>query len=153
MPKKSINLVNSLVENHLRPGQLSSKRQLPTSRALYRYYRDLEGNSIPLIILYMADVLAAAGPKLSTIEWSNTLRYVNHIIGYHTAVSEQNKFNTLLTGHEIMSTFGLKSGKIIGDLLEKINESQALGQLRSKQDALDMVSCLLSSGEDFAKEY
>ena len=153
MPKKSINLVNSLVENHLRPGQLSSKRQLPTSRALYRYYRDLEGNSIPLIILYMADVLAAAGPKLSTIEWSNTLRYVNHIIGYHTTVSEQNRFNTLLTGHEIMSTFGLKSGKIIGDLLEKINESQALGQLRSKQDALDMVSCLLSSGEDFAKEY
>ena len=41
----------------------------------------------------------------------------------------------------------------ISDLLEKINESQALGQLRSKQDALDMVSCLLSSGEDFAKEY
>ena len=101
----------------------------------------------------MADVLAAAGPKLSTIEWSNTLRHVNHIIGYHTTVSGQNRFNTLLTGYEIMSTFGLKSGKIVGDLLEKVNESQALGQLQSKQDALDMVSCLLSSGEDFAKEY
>ena len=153
MPKKSINMVNLLVENHLRPGQLSSGNQLPTSRALYRYYRDLEAYSIPLIILYMADVLAAVGPRLLPIEWNNTLRHVNHIIGYHTTVSGQNRFNTLLTGHEIMSTFGLKSGKIVGDLLEKINESQALGQLQSKQDALDMVSCLLSSGEDFAKEY
>ena len=153
MPKKSINMVNVLVENHLRPGQLSSKNQFPTNRALYRYYRDLEEYSIPLIILYLADVLAATGPRLSQNKWKNTLRHVNYIIGYYTIASEQNRFNTLLTGHEIMSTFGLQSGKIIGDLLEKVNESQALGQLVSKQDALNMVDCLLSSGEDFAKEY
>ena len=39
------------------------------------------------------------------------------------------------------------------DLLEKVNESHALGQLKSKQDALDLIEGLLSLGEDFAKEY
>ncbi|MQG19433.1 MAG: CCA tRNA nucleotidyltransferase [SAR202 cluster bacterium] len=153
MPKKSINFVKKLIDNHLRPGQLSSKKDIPSNRALYRFYRDLGDLYIPIIILYLADVLAAAGPKLTQNDWNNTLRYVNHIIAYQSIILEENSLNTLLTGHEIMSTFGLESGKIVGDLLEKVNESHALGQLKSKQDALDLIEGLLSLGEDFAKEY
>ena len=54
-----------MIEEHLRPTNMSYNLDLPTPRAIYRYYRDLEDVAIDTLYLAMADYLAAKGPEIA----------------------------------------------------------------------------------------
>ena len=59
---KAREAVAVMVEQHLRPSQLAQRGELPTARAIYRYYRDLKDVAVDTLYLCMADYLAARGP-------------------------------------------------------------------------------------------
>ena len=77
---RGINLVSCLVQHHLRPSQVSQSGELPTPKAVYRYYRDVGDAAIDTLYLNLADFLAARGPGLSEADWAGHCRLIGHIL-------------------------------------------------------------------------
>jgi poly(A) polymerase len=135
---REINLVESLVYHHLRPMQMSDK-EMPTQRAIYRYFRDTGDVSIDILILALADYLASRGPLLEMAEWEKHCRLVNYILTEHD--KQQAKFlpPKLISGHDLINTFGLAPGPLIGELLDLVREAEASGEVTSKEEALALA--------------
>ncbi len=73
--------VSTLVAEHLRPVQLAQIGEVPTRRALYRFYNDLGDAAPAVLLLSLADVPAAPGPALITDHWVRPSAELNRLIG------------------------------------------------------------------------
>jgi poly(A) polymerase len=139
---REMKLVTTVVKYHLRPGQLSQEG-LPTRRAIYRYFRDVEGAGIDTIYLGMADFLASRGPEIDIGPWRELTGLVGYTLSHHFEV-DQTRPLKLLDGNDVMRHFGLKPGPELGSLLEQVKEAQAAGEIHSREEALELVSRILS---------
>ena len=99
---KGVEYVMALVEHHLRPGQLARRGELPSSRAIYRYYRDLDEIAIDCIYLNLADYLSARGPSLESSDWERHCDVARHIINVRSDEKGIEKQVKLLNGIEMM---------------------------------------------------
>jgi putative nucleotidyltransferase with HDIG domain len=127
-------LVQQVVANHMRPGQLSSGTL--TQRAIRRYFVDLGPVGINVALVSLADHLAMRGLQPLTEHWTNHLTTVVALL--HTYIRERQRIMPprLLQADELISRLKLTPGPIIGQLLEAIAEAQAEGSIHSKEDAL-----------------
>jgi poly(A) polymerase len=135
---KEIRLVEVMVREHLRPGQMS-QQGLPTRRAIYRYFRDTEGAGIDILFLSLADHLATRGPNLELVGYKEHARMVDYVLTQHL---EQERVTTppkLVSGHDLIDTFGLSPGPKIGKLLEAVREAQASGEITTREEALAYI--------------
>ncbi len=131
-------IVGKMVEEHLRPGQWSDG-DLPTSKAIYRYFRDLGPVAIDTIYLNLADHLAARGPMLQKESWRQHIDSVKYVLEKYFEQSEKVPYPKLITGHDIMDRFNIKPGPIIGDMLEAVEEAVANDEVSTKEEALDYI--------------
>jgi len=135
---KEMKLVEVMVREHLRPGQMSQEG-LPTHRAIYRYFRDTGGAGIDILFLSLADHLASRGPKLDLVGWQEHCRLVEYVLAQHF---EQERVTTpprLVSGHDLINIFGLSPGPKIGKLLEAVQEAQASGEITTREEALSYI--------------
>ncbi|HAI99217.1 MAG TPA: hypothetical protein DCL97_00965 [Dehalococcoidia bacterium] len=145
LSSRGIAAVCKMVEEHLRPATMQQGVELPTNRAIYRYFRDLGDVAIDTLFLWMADHLAAKGPELDTDAWSAHARIVAHILESGTQPKDPAKDERLVTGLDLMDRFQLKPGPLIGQLLAQIEESQAIGDLTNRDDAFALASNTLGN--------
>jgi poly(A) polymerase len=131
-------LVETLVYHHLRPVQMANDG-LPTQRAVYRYFRDTGDAGIDILLLALADYLASRGPLASVEEWNSHCRVINHIL--HEQEKQRAKVlpMKLADGHDIMNTFDLAPGPLIGELLNLVKEAHASGEISTREEALALV--------------
>ncbi len=139
-------LVRLMLEHHLRPSQMAQKGELPTGRAIYRYYRDLEDAAIDTLYLNMADYLAARGPMLGREEWYNHCRVIGHILNEGLREKAPEALPKLISGHDIIKAFSVSPGPEVGELLNVVREAQAGGEISTKEEALELVKNRLYSG-------
>ncbi len=52
----------------------------------------------------------------------------------------------LVDGHDLIDIFGMSPGPRIGELLEVVRESQAAGELTTREEVLSYIDCLLKEG-------
>jgi poly(A) polymerase len=136
-------LVENLVYNHLRPAQMTDG-ELPTRRAIYRYFRDTGEGGIDILLLALADYLASRGPLVSMEEWQRYCRLMNYILEEHDKQQDEILPVKLIDGNDIMGTFGLTPGSLIGKLLATVNEAHVSGELSTREEALALVQRELS---------
>jgi len=141
---REIKLVESLVYHHLRPAQMAND-ELPTQRAVYRYFRDTGEAGIDVLLLALADYLASRGPLASMEEWRKHCRLINHILAEHNRQQAKIMPVELIDGHDIMDKFDLAPGPLIGKLLAMVNEAHASGELGTREEALALVRKELES--------
>jgi poly(A) polymerase len=130
-----------MVAQHLRLWQMSHQ-ELPTRRALYRFFRDTEGASFDIMLLALADYLATSGPQLNSAEWQE----VNHLVDYILSWQKESAVvlpPKLLSGHDLINLFGLKPGPQIGEILEKVREAQGVGEIATREEALALAGQIL----------
>ena len=48
----------------------------------------------------------------------------------------------LVTGRDVMATLGLQPGPRVGKLLEQLREAQAMGEVRTREEAIEFLSGL-----------
>jgi poly(A) polymerase len=135
---REVKLVENLVYHHLRPVQMAND-DLPTSRAIYRYFRDTEGAGIDVLFLALADYLATCGPRLDVEEWRQHNRLIKYILAEHSKQEAEVLPVKLIDGHDLMSIFGLKPGRLLGELLAEVREAQAAGELNAREEAIELV--------------
>jgi len=137
--------VSRLVEEHLRPAQLSQDG-LPTRRAVYRFFRDLEEAAPACLLLSLADAAAARGPRLQAERWRGLVAYVANVLEHGlTPEAPSQRPQRLIDGTELMAALGLQPGPEVGRLLAAIEEAQALGEIATREDALGYARRLAAS--------
>ncbi len=133
---REIKLVELLVKHHLRPTQMSHE-ELPSQRAIYRYFRDTGDAGIDILYLSLADHLATRGAGVDETQWREHCQMVEYVLNKR---SEEESLTTplkFIDGHDIMRTFGISQGPEIGQLLEAVKEAQAAGEINSREQAID----------------
>ena len=137
---KGISIVKTMIENHLRPAQMSQSGELPTDKAIYRYFRDVGDVAIDTLYLDLADYLGMRGPELTEKEWQEHCARTDYIIKRESLIQKRQQEDlVLLNGNEIMENFDLSSGPKIGTLIAKIKEAQAMGHIKSRDEALKFI--------------
>jgi len=141
---REIRLVESLIYHHLRPAQMANE-ELPSQRAIYRYFRDTDDAGIDILLLALADYLASRGPLASMEEWERHCQVINYILAEHDKQQTKILPVKLIDGHDLIDIFGLTPGPLIGELLATVNEAHATGELSTREEALAFVRRKLSA--------
>ncbi len=135
---REIKLVETDIKYHMRPTQMA-KEALPSRRALYRYFRDTGDAGIDILFLSLADHLATRGPLLDISLWKEHTREVEFVIAQHFQSEEAVKPVKLIDGNDLINIFGLKAGPEIGELLEMVREASAIGEINSRDEAINYI--------------
>jgi poly(A) polymerase len=130
--------VKALVHDHLRPAQMSSEG-LPSSRAVFRFFRDTKDAGFGILYLALADYLACRGPLYTMSEWETVCDLARFIIDEQERQSEAVQPSRLVDGNDLMRTLGIQRGPVIGRLLDTILEAQASGQVVTREEALELA--------------
>jgi hypothetical protein len=137
-------LVATIVEQHLRPGQMSSSG-LPTRRALYRFFRDTGDAALDILFLMLADNLAARGPRLGLVRWRGNVAFMNYVLARYYLEEEPAAPKRLVTGDDIIGKLHVEPGPVVGRLLAAIEEARALGEVSTREEALALARRLYAS--------
>lgn len=137
-------MIQKMIEYHLRPSQLSND-ELPSHRAIYRYFRDAGDVGIDTLFLSLADLLATGGPALNLGAWQRQVKIVNYVLSKRFEEQAVVAPMKLIDGHDLIDRFGMSPGSKIGELLEAVREAQAAGEVTTREDALAFVQHRLVS--------
>ena len=143
---KEIKLLETIVEHHLRPGQMSNVG-LPTSRAVYRYFRDTGDAGMDILFFSLADHLATRGLRLDLAAWREHAQMVEYVLAQHSEQRDVVAPPRIIDGHDLIDIFDMSPGPRMGELLEAVREAQAAGDVTTRDDALSYIrKHLLSEG-------
>ena len=138
-----VRLTEIIVRNHMRPLTLASQDSV-SSRALYRFFRDTQDAGIDILLHALADHLATYAFETEGSGWQRLVALVTQMLAYYwdrEAVWANPP--PLVDGRDLLRDFGLRPGPQIGRLLEAVREAQAIGEVRTRSEALALVRSLL----------
>lgn len=135
---REVKLVEAMIKYHLRPGQMS-QGQLPTRRAIYRYFRDTAEAGIDTLFLSLADHLATRGSHLDLTAWQEHAQMVNYVLTQRFQQESLVVPPKLVDGHDLINIFGISPGPRIGQILELVREAQAAGEITNREEALTYI--------------
>jgi poly(A) polymerase len=143
-----IDRLSSILRHHLRPLILTQTGALPSRRAVYRFFRDCKASGVDVCLLSLADVMATYGPTLPKDMWISHLDTLRALLEAWWERKETDVAPTaLINGNDLIETFGVEPGPLIGYLLEAIRESQAADELISRDDALQFANAWLNENQ------
>ncbi len=144
-----VGLGRAIAAHRGRPGQLRAAEAV-TRRDVYRFFRDTGEAGLDLLLLFLAEQLAARrmSPDLdqigATVLWEGDLEFVAALLrDYYERHTEVISPPKLINGDDLKQTFGLEEGPRLGELLEAVREAQAAKEIRTRREALDYVKVLL----------
>jgi len=126
-----------IVRHHMRPILLAQRGQLPTRRAIYRFFRDAGAAGVDVCLLSLADILATYGHTLPQEVWKHHLDVVRALLeAYWEHPAQSVAPPPILSGHDLMDELHLQPGSQLGELLAAIREAQATGEVGDRESAL-----------------
>lgn len=142
---REIELVEAEVLHHLRPSQMT-QGDVPTRRAVYRFFRDTSGAGLDVFFLALADYLATYGTRLDVGDWQRQTGLVQHALAECRRQGVGTTDRKLIDGHDMIVCFGLVPGPQLGILLAAVEEAQATGEVNTREEALALVRRHIESG-------
>ena len=144
---KEKELLKKLIFWHLRPGYLADQI-VPTERAVYRFFRDTQKEGVAVIILSFADWRATRGPLTDAKKRKRHERIMLGLANKYFEDQKKKPFSKVVGGDDLMKKFKLKPGPLIGEVLKKINEEQALGKIKTKTKAYEVAKRIIKQNVD-----
>jgi poly(A) polymerase len=138
--------IETIISGHMRPLLLAHASRKPTSRVIYRYYRDLGLAGIDICLLALADAWSSYGTSLTQSNWEQHLEVVRTLMEAWWEASEKHVYPPqLIDGDDLKEVFQLPAGPLIGELLEKVREKQAEGMIQDRDQALKFTKEILAN--------
>lgn len=135
-----VKLLRAIVEGHMRPLFFSNDTQSLTPRAKYRFFRKYGEAGVAIVLLSLADFWETYGATLNQADWTRHLDVARALLEVWWEPKDvQTHPPQLLSGHDLMQTFGLQPGRELGELLEALREAQALGEVVDREQAIAWV--------------
>lgn len=146
MSNKEIEFAKAIISEHMRPSNLA-KSEVITNRAQMRLFRDVKENTPYLLILAMSDWHSYKtlkkkiySPKVLKQQEKSVAKL---ILGYYDFINNKPK-DKIIDGNVLMKELKLKPGKIIGELLQYINNAYEEGRIKDKTQALKYAKTQLT---------
>ena len=133
--------LEDMVQWHLRPGYLSNE-ETPSERSIYRYFRDAKEEGAGILLLSLADQRATRGPLTSEGDQKHHEDICLNLVKRFFDKRKEVPFVPLINGHDLIQMFGLKPSPLIGEILKDVHERQALGEIATRQEALQQARIL-----------
>ena len=129
---------------------MATGNEMPTKRAIHRYFRDVGEVALDTLYLNMADFLAARGPSLTRDQMARGSKVISHILEIGQNIEQparpaEGSSKLLLDGNDIMREFGISPGPRIGRVLSAIAEAEAIGEVNTTEEAIRLATQYLKS--------
>lgn len=145
--RRGVRSIRTMIRQHLRPRQMAAKNEMPTKRAIHRYFRDVGDVALDTLYLNMADFLSARGPDLTRDQMAEGCKVIHHILDVGMNMEERTEPpRLLLDGNDIIREFRLSPGPIIGRVLSAVAEAEAVGEVNTTEEAMRLATKYLESG-------
>ena len=133
----------TIIKHHMRLSLLSQSNELPSKKAVYRFFRDTGEAGVDICILSMADILATYGPTLPQERWIRHLDVIRELLNAWWEDRTERIYPTpLVNGDDLMEALDLAPGPMVGYLLEAISEAQVMGEIHNRQEAIRLAKNL-----------
>jgi len=144
--------INKIILHHMRfhsfTSRIENDHQEPSRRSIYRFFRDSGEAGVDLVLLGLADLRGIRDHTLTQENWVAALDVARILLENYWEKREQTIAPPrLLDGNELMHELNLQPGRIIGQLLEVIRESQATGKVETREQALQFAREELQKAE------
>ncbi|MFH1875354.1 MAG: HD domain-containing protein [Candidatus Omnitrophota bacterium] len=126
--------LKKLVFWHLRPGYLADQEE-PTRRAIYRFFRDTQEEGPSVVLLSLADWRATCGPLTDARKRKRHEKVMLSLVEDYFREIVRIPLPVIVDGFAIMKKFNLSPSPLIGKILKKVREEQALGHVTTKTQA------------------
>ena len=138
--------IKAIINGHMRPLLFVHQNQLPTPKAIYRFFRDFGEAGVDICLLSLADTLATHGSTLPPEVWKKTLETICVFLeSWWDHPEKVIQPPSLLNGNDLIHAFDLPSGPMIGKYLEAVREAQVDGKLLNHEEAMEFVRQLILS--------
>jgi tRNA nucleotidyltransferase/poly(A) polymerase len=146
--KREIALLRTAVRYHTSVLKLAEKPSL-SRRAIYRYYFETGEYGIDATLISLAGTLASWEGERLPEGWNHQAQMVAQLLRAwfehrDTLVSPP----LYLSGNDLICLLGLSPGPQIGDLLHRLREEQAAGEICTRQEAIARVRQWASRARD-----
>ncbi len=155
--RREVEHMVTLVRHHMRPFALvrqvvKEHQEVPSRRAVYRFFRDTGDAGVDVLLINLADDWATYGPRLRMSYWEKRLSVLPHLFdAYLNRPPDVVRPRPLLKGRELMEALHLQPGPTLGRLLNALVEAQAAGEVHSRAQALHWAKEWLKSYGDSRK--
>jgi poly(A) polymerase len=137
--RDEVERVRTIVGAHMRPAHLA-RADVLTRRAIYRFFRTTSCGGVDVVLLCLADHLATWGPNLREERWARRLEVAQMLLTHWFERYDETVCPpSLISGDDLMAELGLESGPKVGRLLRALQEAQAAGEVRTRDEALALL--------------
>jgi poly(A) polymerase len=132
-----------MVLHHLRPGYLSNVKR-PTAKAIFRFFRDAGEDAISVLLLSLADQRATRGPLTTAYDQRHHEEIVWSLVEQYFSKKNEKPKVRLLSGYDLIKKLKLSPSPLFKKILTAVDEEQALGRIKSKQQALEIAKRMVT---------
>ncbi len=134
-PGRATEVLAQLVRQHLRPMHLGMLDEV-SRRARYRFFRDVGAEVPALVCLTICDAAATDGRSPAAVYRGSTRALLDMLLAGEVEAAQAAAVPPLVRGEDVMAAFALGPGPAVGRLLARAREAQALGLVRTRDEAL-----------------
>ena len=135
---KERHALEDMVLFHLRPGYLSNFPK-PSERSIFRYLRDTKDEAASILFLSLADQRATRGPLTTEHDLAHHEKICLNVLERYFTRKKETPLVRLITGHDLIKKLKLSPSPLFAEILKAVEEQQALGKVRSKEEALKLA--------------
>jgi putative nucleotidyltransferase with HDIG domain len=144
MSNEETTRLETIIRNHMRIlfhiNRLVREGKPPSRRAIYRFFRNTGPAGVDICLLALADLQATYEQTLPQETWAAALDVVRTMLeNWFEKPAESIAPTPLINGDDLKRELNLHPGKIIGELLETLREAQAMGEVSSREQALELA--------------
>lgn len=134
LSKDELQALEKMVLWHLRLGYLADNEEV-TPKAIFRFFRDAQNEAVSVLLISLADQRATRGPLTTKDSRLRHEKVALGLIKEYFRRKKEKKMPRLITGDDLIKKFKIEPSPLIGKILREIEELQAIGKIKTKQEA------------------
>lgn len=144
LANEELRFLKRIVFLHLRPGYLVTNLAL-TAKAKFRFFRDAQEEAGSILILALADERSTKGYLLLDKIRKKYERVIPRLLREYFSKQKVKPARRLVDGNDVMRRFKLKPSPLVGKVLRELEELQAIGRIKTKEEALKACAKILKN--------
>ena len=135
-------MIGQIIAGHMRPTIFTGK--VVSRRAIHRMHTRFQRDVIGLLVLFLADLGASRGPARGPEAYEHSRDQVLVALAM-CLEAEATPLKPLLNGRDLMNQLRISPGPDLGNLLRRLTELQATGEITTCEEALVAARSLFSN--------
>jgi putative nucleotidyltransferase with HDIG domain len=147
--QRLVTIISNHMRIHFHTNRLVREGKPPSRRAIYRFFRDAGPAGVDICVLTLADLRATYEQSLPQETWAAALEVVRTLLeAWYEKKEEQVTPPILVDGNDLMRELLIQPGALIGRLLEAVREAQAVGEVTTREQAMELARKRMGEGKE-----